>query len=54
MIKLVDEEHTVVLTQIINDIYGIGKTTQDWLNTIFVPIPKKAGATSVIKIEWVV
>lgn len=44
IIKLLNDENLDSLTEIFNNIYETGEIPQDWLQSIFVPIPKKPNA----------
>lgn len=44
IIKLLDEENIEVLVQMFNNIYESSQIPQDWLHSVFVPLPKKPNA----------
>lgn len=44
MLQLLNEGNIILLTRLINKIYNLGTIPQDWLTSIFVPIPKKNNA----------
>lgn len=44
IIKLLDEENIEVLVQMFNNIYESSQIPQDWLHSVFVPLPKKSNA----------
>lgn len=44
IIKLLDEENIEVLVQMFNNIHESSQIPQDWLHSVFVPLPKKSNA----------
>ena len=44
MLKLLDDENLRVLTAFLNKIYSSGTLPRNWLQSTFIPIPKKNGA----------
>ncbi|XP_077301158.1 uncharacterized protein LOC143921680 [Arctopsyche grandis] len=41
LLKLLDEEGIRILTKLFNQIYETGKIPQEWLQSTFIPLPKK-------------